>query len=206
MTALALFIILLAFFMMLSGLAGVFVKKNSDAVFDSMRQAFGVPDVIVLAGSGVSSAKSPISRAGQGTSIQDVAGAFQNDVPGIRAVLVRSSGLLQINIPINEMNRMTGLSGTGGVSPVIRTLISFLEDPIRKSYKVTIQANERPPTDDRTTGKISNNPSVYDASLLKWASVLMQSGLPSDRLQIGVGVGHPGVVTLMLRSFDQGEK
>lgn len=205
MTALALFVILLSFFMMLSGMAGVFLK-NSDAVFESVREAFGVPDVVVLEGSGASFIKSPISRAGQGTSLQDIAGSFQNEVPGIRAVLVRNTGQLQIDIPINEMNSMTGLSGTDGISPVIQTLISFLADPTRKSYQVTIQVNERPETDDRLSGKSSTISSIYDLFLLKWASVFIQSGLPSDRLQVGVGVGHPGVVTLIIRPLDQGNK
>ena len=113
---------------------------------------------------------------------------------------------MQINIPINQMNQVTGLSGTAGVSPVIQAVVDFLGDPTKRSYHVTLNLNERLLIPDAPATWQTLSLSVYDDYLLKWATVLIKSGLPADRFHIGVDTGHPGFVTLMVEPVGKIEK
>lgn len=194
MTGLALFIILLAFFIMLSGMSG-FSKERADVVMDSVRSAFGIPNVVYFGGDGRAVSPGGQSTTGRGTAavtLEDVAKNFEHDVPGVRAVLIRRTGVLQIDLPINQMNGLVGGLTDGRANPALSGLIQFVTAPERRPYHVQIWVHHRDGMD------VSKRSMATELFLPFWVQKLTAMGLPERVLQVGVKPGPPGTIGVMV--------
>jgi hypothetical protein len=199
MVGLALFIILLAFFIMLSGMSGFSVKKSDEAL-DSVRQAFGIPSVVYFGGDGAALRQGPQIRAGSGTSLQDIAGDFEHEVPGLAAVLVKRTGVLQMDIPISEMNNLLGVIDDQP-NPALARLAAFMIQKPERLYDMQIIVPYRVGTSAMT------QPMATETFLPIWRAMLLRAGVLPEHLSVGVAEGRPGTIAIIVHPrHHQGER
>jgi hypothetical protein len=191
MVGLALFIILLAFFIMLSGMTGFSVQR-SEQIMDSVRDAFGVPSVIQIGGPGQNLKPSTNTRDGSGTSMQDVVGAFENEVPGVQATIIRRTGVLKMTVPVSGMNRMASLIPWIDERMALATLAKFIGEHPQRNYEVQLILTHNPMIDAVV------RPLAAESFLPAWRQALVGAGLRDEQIISGVGPGPSGVVLILV--------
>lgn len=189
--------VLLAFFALLVAISAPDKNKIVDVV-ESLRLQFGRG--IEGLGINTSFVVSRQQHLGSGTSLQDVAGLFAHEVPGLRPTYVRSTGTLTLTIPASDLNAFLGLSGERKIDPHLQELAGYLRGTAEQRYDVLLLLNRRPAlmADDNA------QPDVTDVYLPVWAAGLMQLGVPSASLSYGIAPGRPGTVSLVIRPVEGG--
>lgn len=195
MTILALFIMLLAFFILMNSISNVKVDTAKE-VNRSLRAALGGTTDIFTNG-GTSWIAGPLQRNGTGTSLQEIAGSFQTEMPGLQATFIRRSGIMRMVIAANTFNDLLGLTGGRTINPQLQQMIDVIAHPeLTQNQIYDLQLLVMYPPDilqrDDRSGLVTQK------YLTMWARALQRAGVPADQLTIGVGEGHAGFVTLTI--------
>ena len=193
--ALSLFMLLLAFFIMMNSNVTLSPQRIS-AVIESVQTAFGQSLIEINTGSSLIITSQ--QRHGTGNSMADVAAAFANEVPGMKQSLVKRTGVLTMVIPLNEFNRLLDISGTGKTDQALQQIITFLSDPERK-YEVQLFLNRRP--ERFHAAPLRTSPT--DTYLSIWSKRLLELGLPSERFSYGIAPGPAGTVSLVVKPTEE---
>ncbi len=187
---LSLFLKLLVFFILMNTIS-VFAPKAKD-VIKSMRDTMGGSTKMEMV-QGSSFFVNSGRHQGSGTSLDDVVGLFEHEVPGLAPTRVRGAGVLELSIGANVFNTLLGANNRAqGVDPTFQNLINYVKNHQNPRYKMIFTAHIRPDL-------LKNQSAAYDDRFLVfWASRLAQIGLSSDQLEVGVTPGHPGAVTFQI--------
>ncbi len=191
MIGLALFLILLAFFIMLSGLSG-FSADKTQAVAQSLRETFGVSSFVYPGGDG--DRLQPTYRWGFGTgdALNTISGAFENEVPGLNIPQSKRAGTLEIDIPLSAFDQMVGHGTNAPLSPLLQRLARFVQKEKTTTYRLTLAVHQRPALYPAGAGVLA------ERLLPRWADRLIAHGFEAKNLSLAVEPGHPGAVRLRI--------
>jgi len=195
LTALSLFLLLLAFFIVMNGVTG-FAEHRAEPILQSVRQAFGTS--IIPLNIGPSLTPGPQRRTGSGLSMEDQIGTFRSEFPGLQANYMAGTGTLQIVMGASVLNRLLGLTGEKGVNPRLKEMIDAAANPDETGgspYEIIILINRRPEIYAASGG----GDAAFDRLIVTWADALLEMGVPAKSLSIGWNSGPAGRVTLIVR-------
>lgn len=193
MIGLALFLILLAFFIMLSGLSG-FSDHKTKIVAQSLRDTFGVSSFVYPGGDGDRLHQTYSFGFGRGESLNDISGAFENEVPGLNIPKERRPGTLEIDIPLSIFQKMTRHDDASSLSPVLDRLARFIQSDKNTVYRITLAVHQRPALYPSGAGILA------ERLLPRWADKLTAHGFDPKNLWLAVEPGHPGAVRLRIEA------
>ena len=195
MTALALFVLLLAFFIILNGLSG-FSEVKAPSVLSSVRVALGgLPELLQEKGAGLTQGRGK-SIYGTGESLQAVAGAFNAEVPGVRATYSDKAGIFSMRMGISTFSQILGLESGAVVDPRFQELLAALGE--QKDYHMAVALQRPGGIPEGETGV------VMDAYLELWQERLRTLGMPPERLEIGYEPGQGGRVRITVERVEAG--
>lgn len=191
MTGLALFILLLAFFIVMNGVSG-FSESKVAPVMSSIRIALGVaPEILERGAMPMPSADGGGSSQGAGMSLKATAGVFNAEVPGIRAVYTGKTGELAMIMGVSTFNQLLGLEGTE-VNRRLQELLAAIAEHEGYRLEIALQRPDGIPSGDSAR--------AMDGYLKVWQDRLQTLGIPASRLGLGYDVGRGGRVRLTVET------
>jgi hypothetical protein len=190
-TSLSLFIILLAFFMVLASYSA-FDEKRVRPILDSLEQTFTTR--VFSDGVAPNFVEDPSRGAGEGFVLEDLSKLFKAEAAGIEPQLIPSRGILSLEIPNNKFIDIVNIM-KAGMSPtsLSATLLRVLkEDDTNKSRTPNLQMEIWLRPEDKDLLNISDG----------WMQNLIQKQIDSDRMSLGFSnaVGK-GKVLLLFRPY-----
>ncbi len=185
--SLSLFIILLAFFIVLNGISTYSQPK--------MQQAFSSLDITFSS----DIPPSPFEQSsadererqngkGEGESMEEMQELLQSLLPGLSVILTEGGVAGNVMAVRMEKNRFDRL--TPQLIPLFIRILNVKDGP--QDYELTITSYVRDPLDVSARLSFQN--------LQKYRDLLMDKGLAADRISLAVDVGNPA---FMMFQFDK---
>lgn len=188
--SLSLFIILLAFFMVMNGLSE-FSKPKADQAFDSLDIAFSaniVPtDFIKTSPLAVSD-----MQEGAGDAVEEMQGVLRSILPDLNMTVSpnpNGGNVMQIRIQKTHFERVSA-----DMIPLFNRVL--LQKDQKQLYGITLTSYVRDPLSDgaRTS---------FDF-IRAYADRMKEAGLPSYRVSLEVEQGNPAIMAIDFAPFDGG--
>jgi hypothetical protein len=187
---LSLFLKLLALFILLNSFSQ-HTPDRTQKVADSLRLSLGNK---VERGTGSTYIPGLQEQRGQGASLADLAGAFQAELPGVKANYVRQRGVMTLTLPASQFNHLMGLAQNPVPKGPLQDLLTAIKTSKRPLFSVRFQVNIRPDLYD--SKRISGM--SLPRYLPMWAGALARAGVDPERTLLAVGPGPAGTLTLQI--------
>ena len=202
--ALSLFVMLLAFFIVLNSLS-TFESEKTRQIVDSITIAFSSRNADNLS---ANVTNDPMDSFRDGDSLEKISALFKAEISGIKVTKNRFGTVMHIRVPVLEFEKALLMgSGAAGAplndmgSPFLPMLISVLDSEEAIPYRIDMVMNM-----EGNPAAIQNeNPEVV-ATLSKkvtfYAEKLEASGLPRKLITAGLGEGEKRMMDLYFRPYE----
>ncbi len=204
---LSLFVMLLAFFIVLNAISTFHEQKVRPALA-SIGNAFGLE--IAGDGSMPSMAPSDDASVGEGDSLDHLEALFNAHLSGIEIKQDKTWGTMHIHLPLDQFvsalmavnpGELKGQEAAISGKLLLPTLVSLLETGEQKlPYRMDIVVN----TPDDPGNLYNNNPQKLKDLTRQVSSMsthLERGGLPPRQMSIGLQKGRPNTVDLYFRPY-----
>lgn len=206
--SLSLFVVLLAFFIVLNGVSTFDEGKVRDTM-SSVGFAFGtkIEAISGFDGEEASQTESEEGETGEGSVFERMQALFNANIPGNKAVLSRSQGVLHVALPLEEFEQSVaatlqaeGRLNDGGMSDyMIDTLIALMN---REDEGVTYRMDIMYNMSDSPAEMLNSSPQELRSHLIRagaLAADIEKIGLPEGLMSIALSKGNPAIVDLFFR-------
>lgn len=191
---LSLFIMLLAFFIVLNSISS-FDAAKVKPLSDSLEQVFATTPVTTT----------PLSLSLAQTdgkepeTLEQVEGLFRSRTANLQAVTSAQQGTMYIRLPRAEFEKIISAPSSGVEPPLLATLTSLLKTGEQEqAYRVEILYN----LNDNPSRLANRKPAEMEAvikAVAASAQKMESAGLPGQRLSVGLQKGNPDYVELVFR-------
>lgn len=207
---LSLFLMLLAFFIVLNGISS-FDEMRYKPIVESLITTFAVsPDRGDLA---PSVTPDPARSINEGSAVERIEALFNAQITGFDATSSIRGGIMHVEVPLEEFDRAMRMPGqidltkaervTGLQTFFVPTLVSLLREAEKgRPYRLDILMQ----TADSPALLYNSDPLVLRERMNvagDYALLLQQQGLPASLLGIGVREGDPENVALFFQPLDR---
>lgn len=194
---LSLFVMLLAFFIVLNSISD-YQDSAADGIISNLGQTFG-SRVHVDGDENPSLSRSEQMQSGEGSTVEKIEALFKAQVRGLKVAKGTYSGVMMISIPRTEFERM--VKDMESEQNFTQTLASLVRSEGRGSpYQMEILYGLQD-----NPGRIHNqDPAGMDEtiqSISLMASVIERAGLPSRFISAGLQKGDPEMVDLIFKPY-----
>lgn len=203
---LSLFVMLLAFFIVLNSMSD-FDEAKVEPTRQSLEETFAAKlaseDTLRMV-----NIQAEERALGQGQTLERIKALFTDNIAGTKTITSTQRGVMYMRLPRSEFDRIVTTMEAGNkpdiVKPLLGTFVSILRTDGRGiPYRVDITYNL-----DRNPGRIANREPKKMQSLVKdaaaTAQALEKAGLPANLMTIGLKKGDPQYVELMFTPVGKG--
>lgn len=205
---LSLFVMLLAFFIVLNAMSD-FDEAKVEPMRQSLEETFATKMASddTLRTVNVQAEERALE---QGKTLERIKALFTANIAGTEAITSTERGIMYMRVPRPAFERIVTTLGDGKrpdiVRPMLETFISILRTDGRGiPYRVDITYNL-----DRNPGRVANREPQKMEELVKAAAVTAQTlekaGLPAKLMSIGLKKGDPDFIELMFTPVGKGDK
>lgn len=188
---LSLFIMLLAFFLMLCA-TSKFEDRKIQTVLKSLDETF--TSRVFKEGMGPAVAESVENLNGEGQAFESFDALFKATFTGIQPQLIPSRGIFFVELPQAEFEKVF----FGDASNVQKTLLEKLWT--YGGVQMELWLNVESEAGDAFNRDAASMQAMVTKTSA-WASSLEKEGLDKGRLTIGLKKGKPGIVTVLFRNY-----
>jgi hypothetical protein len=197
---LSLFIMLVAFFIVLNSIS-IYDSQKSDNAIQSVGQSVGGVFAAPLIGNEVSSANDfwggPPAAQGEGNSFEDrVTGAFSSLIAGDKPALMRERGVLYLHMTEDAFNTALGDDRTGPFNKSLAALINNSAQGIDYRMEITFNLGANPA---QIAAASPDQAKTLAAKYQKVAAAIEGRGFPTALLSVGAAGGEAGTVDIFFR-------
>lgn len=201
---LSLFIMLLAFFMVLNSISQ-YEQKKSENIFKNLEDTFSAK--ITQAGNDKPSIiRSDEKQLGEGDILEQIEAYFTAQIPGFKAVKDKQRGVMVVHVPKGDFEEAVRGLGAGkkqgdndfakGFLPVLVALMRSEQRGLPYRMDITYQMDENP-------ARLQNSaPQRMEAAIravAEIARVIEKAGLKPQLMTIGLQEGNPDMVELVFK-------
>ncbi|MFN3827071.1 MAG: flagellar motor protein MotB [Micavibrio sp.] len=196
---LSLFIILLAFFIVLNSIS-VYQEDKATSLMESVERAFSTK-ITERENWQPSSIPSDDEQVREGRTTDRIEAVFSSRISGLETQMDDTTGTLLLRMPYDDFKKSVNnaVEGGGTVDPLVRTLVSILRaDMSGYPYRmdVYVQVDKNPASmQNREPQKIS----TLLTELGEIGAVLGRAGLPEKLMTVGIEEGEEGMVELLFK-------
>ncbi len=207
--ALALFIMLLAFFIVLSTLSS-FQEEKIESIMGSIENTFATKaDSIYLRRPSVSSFTSDSGKEGQVNRLEELEALFNSQITAISMEVDPERGTMWVQVDYETFYRAisalgtTPLEGEDGeeLPPFLPTLVSLLRTNTNNTvYRMDIILN----TEQDAVAIIDTNSAAFRSERNRvglLARLLEEEGLPPRQMSVGLSKSQPDTLDLVFRPY-----
>lgn len=203
---LSLFVMLLAFFIVLNSIS-TFDEAKVEPMRQSLEETFAakMDSVDTLRIMNIQAEERALE---QGKTLERIEALLTANIAGTEAITSSESGIMYMRLPRTEFERVVTTLGAGErpdiVKPILETFISILRTDGRGiPYRVDITYNL-----DRNPGRVANREPQKMEEFVKAAAATAQTlekaGLPARLMTIGLKKGNPDYIELMFTPMNKG--
>ena len=196
--SLALFLMLLSFFVIMNGLSG-FDNTKKELVLNSVSQAFS--SKTRETGLAPIDIPNPAKVMNSGDSLSTLQGLFDSHIAHFKATKNRLGTTMHISLTYDEFkealdNTLSGVGEDGVQEGFMPTMISLLRAKKGGTpYRVDIVLNT--PADPATSSTEAGSTTLTDLQRISALSVALEkAGLPNNMITSGLQNGEPGMLDL----------
>lgn len=200
---LSLFVMLLAFFMVLNSMSS-YEEQKTDSIMQSIDDTFA-SKITEMGNDKPSITKSSEKALGEGDTIERIDALFKSQIPGYKATLNKRRGMMQMQIPRQEFeNAVKGLGGEEDAKAdpsknFLPTLVSLMRTEARGTpYRVEITYFM-----DESPARVQNQEPQRMADTIRSVAGIAQdiekAGLLPKLMTIGLQKGDSKMVELVFQ-------
>ncbi|MBI2235120.1 MAG: flagellar motor protein MotB [Micavibrio aeruginosavorus] len=201
---LSLFIMLLAFFMVLNSISQ-YEQKKSENIFKNLEDTFSAS--IAQAGNDKPSIiRSDEKHLGEGDVLEQIEAYFTAQIPGFKAVKEKQRGVMIVHVRKSDFEEAVRGLGAGkkqggndfarGFLPVLVALMRSEQRGLPYRMDITYQMDENPA---RLQNDAPQRMAETVHTVAEIAGVIEKAGLKPQLMTIGLQEGNPDTVELVFR-------
>jgi len=183
--SLSLFIILLAFFIVLTAISTYEEQKVTD-VFDSLDITFS-PNIIPRIAENSTDSENQEDNGGAGDSLEDIQGVLQSVLPGLSVDISDAPNDGKTMAIRMEKNKFERLSSQ--LFPVLVRILNVKDG--RESYDIMMSSSVR--------NVLSEDAKMSYDVLLGYKAALVDKGIKGDRIMLAVERGNPAYLMVQFQ-------
>jgi hypothetical protein len=207
--SLSLFVMLLAFFIVLNSLS-VFEEGKQESVLQSVKQTFEIESAIQQ-DVGPSMVGDPYQSIRNGATNERINALFQSQIVGVNLKERNRDGTFLLEMPLetfslalqavgqqNLLETKSADINTGFFTPTLISLLTSSDQGIPYHMDIFILTPDNPAT------MMNQAPDILTATrkqLSSWAEMLSAAGLPSKLFSVGVRQGQRDYVQIIFRPY-----
>jgi hypothetical protein len=198
---LSLFIMLLAFFVVLNAMS-TFDETKARPVMDSLFQAFTAREAVRDEQMDV---LHPAFLETEGSTLDQLQGFFRSEVPEAQIRKNRLGTIMQVRVPLSyfehELASRGDGQGTGFGGDFSQMLVSLMASSVKVPYSMAMQINMK----DSPSRAQNETPEIVTANLKKvagFAERIEAAGLPKNLVTAGLGQGPEGTIDFYFRRYE----
>lgn len=200
--ALSMFIMLLAFFIVLNAVSN-FEETKITPTMHSIMHAFAsrvVPDM--PENLPVMIEEEEADALNEGATIDRLEALFSSHIPNHEAVANQAEGTMHMRLPLDDFERSVRTIAGGGGDPFLPTLVALMRaDTPENAYRMDMMLNVAI-NPSRMQNREPQQMAVHMRRISDIAARLEQAGLPPRLVAGGIQRGHPGTVDLYFRPYE----
>jgi len=201
---LALFVVLLSFFIVLNSMSS-YEEKKAEAVSNSLSDAFtrttatidqSDPDMSMKSKSGLTA----------GTTLDKIEALFTEQISGVKIQQNRLGTIMQMRMTVKQFEQLLSKSGgiqIGGAqpSPFINTMVSLMNSRRSIPYRMDIimETSQDPA---QSYNKAPSNMAMTLRRVAGYADEIESFGLPAKLVTSGIEKGEDGLMVLIFRRYE----
>ncbi len=205
--SLALFLMLLSFFIVLNSMSTFEDDAAVPAVLNSLSLAFSghdnqFPEGYVNIGPS-STPTQHVDGGGEGDTLETIEGLFNANLAGFKAKRNRLGTVMHVSLPIKDFERAIKKASLGSPQggdadhmTFSQTMITLLRSAKKgKAYRIDMVYNQ----ENEPTVLLRASPDSFKEALIRvsaLASYLERKGMPKKMVSIGLAKGKPGILDL----------
>ena len=195
--ALAMFIMLLSFFIILNALSNFEEVKSRD-VLTSISVAFSkeqLPDDL-----SANIIEAPEKSYHEGNTLDKLKGLFEAQIAGVETKKNRLGTIMHLRMKLDAFEEQLSAPGTSFGGTLAPTLVSLLnaEDDVPYSMDMLINFEENPAVvQNEAPQSVSQNV----AKVSRYALLIEGAGLPKKYMSAGLGQGPEGTIDLYFKRY-----
>lgn len=203
---LSLFLMLLAFFIVLNGMSS-FEEMRYKPIMESLASTFS--SATQREDSAPSVTPNPVKSINEGSAVDRLDALFNAQITGAKVTSSSRAGVMHVELPLEEFDQAMTRPGqvdltqvdkiTGLQTYFLPTLVSLMKEAEQgRPYRVDIIVH----TQGSPAGVYNTNPAGYSALVITvagYAALLEKQGLSKDLLSIGVSEGSRDKIEMFFR-------
>lgn len=195
--ALAMFIMLLSFFIILNGMSN-FESVKSQEVLNSISVAFSKQDLPEDLSANI--IEDPIESYKEGDTLDKLKGLFEAQIAGLETKTNRLGTIMHLRMKREDFEKQLQAPGTAFGGTLAATLATLLnaEDDVAYSMDMLINLPDNPASSQNEA------PDIVQDNVLRVAEYAMkieEAGLPKKYLSAGLGKGPAGTIDLYFKRY-----
>lgn len=195
--ALAMFIMLLSFFIILNALSNFEVVKSNE-VLTSISVAFSNQDLPNDLSANI--IESPVESYNEGNTLDKLKGLFEAQIAGIETEKNRLGTVMHLRMKLDAFEKNLTASGSSFGGALAPTLVSLLgaDENVPYTMDMLINLNGNPAVvQNEAPQSISKNVT----KVARYAMLIENAGLPKKYLSAGLGQGPEGTIDLYFKRY-----
>lgn len=194
---LSLFIMMLAFFIVLNSIS-TFDEAKVQPVSGSLEQAFGTR-IELIENLNPAISQSPAGGLGEGKTLNRVEGLFKAELTNVETITSRQQGAMYIRLKRSDFERAVESISAGETPRFLLTLASLLRSAGRQPvYRMEIVYN-LPENPARLANRQPQQLEEAIRAVSSAAAKIEEAGLPARQMSVGLQKGNVDFVELIFR-------
>lgn len=198
---LSLFIMMLAFFIVLNSISS-FDDAKVQPVSGSLEQAFGTR-IDLSADLSPALTQDPAQGLGEGKTLDRVEGLFKAELTNVETVTSRQRGVMYMRLKRPEFEAAVKALEGGQQPRLVRTLASLLRSADRQPVYLMEIVYNLPDNPARLANRKPQDLETAIQALSVAAATIEQAGLPAGQMSVGLQKGNVNFVELTFRPLEE---